>query len=62
MAVVLLQIRDIVDAATMVKRTYTHRMDNALNYLKNMNLPKESQDRVRTWFIYNWEQQKVIGT
>jgi len=45
----------------MVKRTYTHRMDNALFYLKNMNLPKESQDRVRTWFIYNWEQQKSIG-
>ncbi|KAH3775222.1 hypothetical protein DPMN_176621, partial [Dreissena polymorpha] len=59
-ALLIGQIRDIVDAANMVKRTYTKRMDAALNYVKNMNLPKETQDRVRTWFIYNWQQQKVI--
>lgn len=45
----------------MVKTTYTQRMDQALNYVKNMNIPKDTQDRVRTWFIYNWQQQKVIG-
>ncbi|KAL4225154.1 cyclic nucleotide gated channel beta 1 [Mactra antiquata] len=59
-ALLIGQIRDIFDASNMVKTTYTHKMDNALYYVKNMNLPKETQDRVRTWFIYNWEQQKVI--
>ena len=45
----------------MVKTVYTQKMDAALNYVKNMNLPKDTQNRVRTWFIYNWQQQKVIG-
>ncbi|XP_045193271.2 uncharacterized protein LOC123549328 isoform X2 [Mercenaria mercenaria] len=59
-ALLIGQIRDIFDASNMVKTTYNHRMDQALNYVKNMNVPKETQDRVRTWFIYNWQQQKVI--
>ncbi|XP_052815609.1 cyclic nucleotide-gated cation channel beta-3-like isoform X2 [Mya arenaria] len=59
-ALLIGQIRDIVDAANMVTTTYTQRMDAALQYVKNMNLPHETQDRVRTWFIYNWQQQKVI--
>jgi hypothetical protein len=57
----MFKIRDIFDASNMVKTTYNHRMDGALNYVKNMNVPKDTQDRVRTWFIYNWQQQKVIG-
>ncbi|KAL4224611.1 cyclic nucleotide gated channel beta 1 [Mactra antiquata] len=59
-ALLIGQIRDIFDASNMVKTTYTHKMDSALYYVKNMNLPKETQDRVRTWFIYNWEQHQVI--
>ncbi|XP_060568452.1 uncharacterized protein LOC132727059 [Ruditapes philippinarum] len=59
-ALLIGQIRDIFDASNMVKTTYNHRMDGALNYVKNMNVPKDTQDRVRTWFIYNWQQQKVI--
>ena len=59
--IISLQIRDIVDAANLVKTVYNQRMDAALTYVKSMNLPKETQDRVRTWFIYNWQQQKVIG-
>ena len=55
------QIRDIVDAANLVKTVYNKRMDAALTYVKSMNLPQDTQNRVRTWFIYNWQQQKVIG-
>ena len=58
---ILLQIRDIVDAAGRVKALYNKRMDAAIWYVKNLNLPKETQEKVRTWFIYNWQQQKILG-
>lgn len=57
----MLQIRDIVDAAGRVKALYNKRMDAAIWYVKNLNLPKETQEKVRTWFIYNWQQQKILG-
>jgi hypothetical protein len=50
-----------VDAAGRVKALYNKRMDAAIWYVKNLNLPKETQEKVRTWFIYNWQQQKIIG-
>ncbi|KAJ8303480.1 hypothetical protein KUTeg_019876 [Tegillarca granosa] len=59
-ALLIGQIRDIAEAAGRVKTLYNKRMDAALWYVKNLNLPKETQDRVRTWFIYNWEQTKIL--
>ena len=55
------QIRDIVDAAGRVKSQYDKRMDAALRYVKNLGVPKETQDKVRTWFLYHWQQQKIVG-
>lgn len=57
----LWQIRDIVEAAGMVKDNYRKKMDSCLWYMQSINLPKEMKDRVRMWFLYNWEQQKTIG-
>ncbi|XP_052716502.1 cyclic nucleotide-gated cation channel beta-1-like isoform X3 [Crassostrea angulata] len=59
-ALLIGQIRDIVDAAGRVKALYNKRMDAAIWYVKNLNLPKETQEKVRTWFIYNWQQQKIL--
>lgn len=50
-----------MDAAGRVKALYNKRMDAAIWYVKNLNLPKETQEKVRTWFIYNWQQQKILG-
>lgn len=36
-------------------------MDQTLSYLKDLNVPKDLQRRVRTWFTYNWEHQKTLS-
>ncbi|XP_059141680.1 potassium/sodium hyperpolarization-activated cyclic nucleotide-gated channel 1-like isoform X2 [Physella acuta] len=54
------QIRDIVEAAGMVKDNYRKKMDSCLWYMQSINLPQEMKDKVREWFLYNWNQQKTI--
>lgn len=54
------QIRDIVEQAQRIKTLYDKKMETALRYVKNLNLPKEMREKVRIWFIYNWQQQKIL--
>ncbi|XP_060076393.1 uncharacterized protein LOC132556018 [Ylistrum balloti] len=58
-ALLIGQIRDIVDAAGRAKSQYDKMMDDALRYVKNLNCPNDTQHKVRTWFLYQWEQQKI---
>ncbi|XP_021371305.1 uncharacterized protein LOC110461901 isoform X2 [Mizuhopecten yessoensis] len=58
-ALLIGQIRDIVDAAGRVKAQYDKMMDDALRYVKNLNCPNDTQRKVRTWFLYQWQQQKI---
>ncbi|XP_050395780.1 cyclic nucleotide-gated cation channel beta-3 isoform X2 [Patella vulgata] len=59
-ALLIGQIRDIVEAAGHVKDKYQKKMDAVSWYMSSINLPKTIQDRVREWFLYNWEQQKTL--
>ncbi|XP_048253831.1 uncharacterized protein LOC124117231 isoform X2 [Haliotis rufescens] len=59
-ALLIGQIRDIVEAAGQVKSNYRKRMDQTIRYMESINIPKEMQERVRQWFLYNWEQHKTI--
>ncbi|RUS77337.1 hypothetical protein EGW08_014891 [Elysia chlorotica] len=59
-ALLIGQIRDIVEAAGLVKDNYRKKMDSCLWYMQSINLPEEMKDKVREWFLYNWEQQKTI--
>ncbi|GFO46757.1 cyclic nucleotide-gated cation channel beta-1 [Plakobranchus ocellatus] len=59
-ALLIGQIRDIVEAAGNVKDNYRKKMDSCLWYMQSINLPEEMKDKVREWFLYNWEQQKTI--
>jgi hypothetical protein len=36
-------------------------MDKALNECKTLGLPEDLTERVRSWFLYTWEQQKTLG-
>ncbi|GFS00676.1 cyclic nucleotide-gated cation channel [Elysia marginata] len=60
-ALLIGQIRDIVEAAGNVKDNYRKKMDSCHWYMQSINLPQELKDRVRQWFLYNWDQQKTIG-
>ncbi|XP_074644365.1 cyclic nucleotide-gated channel beta-1-like [Tubulanus polymorphus] len=55
------QIRDIFEAAGAVKSNYRKTMDITIWYMQSLNLPKNLQNRVRTWFNYNWDQQKTLN-
>ena len=55
------QIRDIFEAAGLLKTNYRKTMDITLWYMQSLNLPKTLQNRVRMWFNYNWDQQKTLG-
>lgn len=35
-------------------------MDKALAECKRLDLPEHLTNRVRTWFMYTWEQQKTL--
>ncbi|GFO45982.1 cyclic nucleotide-gated cation channel [Plakobranchus ocellatus] len=59
-ALLIGQIRDIVEAAGNVKDTYRKKMDSCHWYMQSINMPQELKERVRQWFLYNWDQQKTI--
>ncbi|CAD5110909.1 DgyrCDS271 [Dimorphilus gyrociliatus] len=60
-AILIGQIRDIFQSAGYAKTYYRKSMDQTIQYMKTLNLPKELQDRVRMWFNYNWEHQKTLN-
>ncbi|KAL5022420.1 hypothetical protein ScPMuIL_001575 [Solemya velum] len=59
-ALLIGQIRDIVEAASHIKSVYDQRMDAVMNYAKNVNLPKDIQQKIRSWFVYQWQQHKIL--
>ncbi|KAL8590244.1 hypothetical protein ACOMHN_006361 [Nucella lapillus] len=59
-ALLIGQIRDIVEAAGQVKTSYRKKMDDVLHYMQTIQISDYTQDRTRQWFLYNWEQSKTI--
>ena len=55
------KIRDIFEMAGAAKDQYRKTMDNTIYYMKSLNIPKDLQDRVKTWFNYNWEHSKTLS-
>ncbi|XP_014666889.1 PREDICTED: cGMP-gated cation channel alpha-1-like isoform X2 [Priapulus caudatus] len=60
-ALLIGQVRDIFQASRMMKTEYRKTMDITTNYMQNLKVPNELQDRVKLWFNYNWEQQKTLN-
>ncbi|GMR54795.1 hypothetical protein PMAYCL1PPCAC_24990, partial [Pristionchus mayeri] len=59
-ALLLGQIRDIVSNANRNKEEYRRKMDAALYECERLRLSPELTARVRSWFIYTWEQHKTL--
>uniref|UniRef100_T1ISV5 Cyclic nucleotide-binding domain-containing protein n=1 Tax=Strigamia maritima TaxID=126957 RepID=T1ISV5_STRMM len=53
-------IKDILSLASQVKQDYRQRIDRVHAYMHHMNIPLELQDRINTWFEYNWQENKGI--
>ncbi|XP_062403819.1 cyclic nucleotide-gated cation channel beta-1-like [Sardina pilchardus] len=54
------QMRDVVGAATAGKTYYRSCMDNTVKYMAAYRIPKEVQNRVKTWYEYTWQSQGML--
>ncbi|KAI6182302.1 Tax-2 [Aphelenchoides bicaudatus] len=59
-ALLLGQIRDIVSNANKNNEEFRSTMDKALGECKRLELPNHLTERVRSWFLYTWDQQKTL--
>lgn len=48
-------------AAERSETEYRERLDRTVQFMNRLNLPPKIQDRVRSWFTYNWSIQKTLG-
>uniref|UniRef100_A0A6Q2XFK2 Cyclic nucleotide gated channel subunit beta 1 n=1 Tax=Esox lucius TaxID=8010 RepID=A0A6Q2XFK2_ESOLU len=54
------QMRDVVGAATAGQNYYRACMDNTIKYMTSYHIPKEVQNRVKTWYDYTWQIQGML--
>lgn len=55
------QMRDVVGAATAGQTYYRMCMDNTIKYMSSYRIPKDVQNRVKTWYNYTWQSQGMLG-
>ncbi|XP_074941447.1 cyclic nucleotide-gated channel beta-3 [Phalacrocorax aristotelis] len=54
------QMRDVIGAATAGQNYYRSCMDNTVSYMNTYSIPREVQNRVRTWYEYTWDSQGML--
>uniref|UniRef100_A0A8C7CV38 Cyclic nucleotide-binding domain-containing protein n=1 Tax=Oncorhynchus kisutch TaxID=8019 RepID=A0A8C7CV38_ONCKI len=54
------QMRDVAGAATARQNYYRACMDNTIKYMTSYHIPKEVQNRVKTWHDYTWKIQGML--
>ncbi|XP_034031409.1 cyclic nucleotide-gated cation channel beta-1-like [Thalassophryne amazonica] len=54
------QMRDVVGAATASQTYYRTCMDNTIKYMSSYRIPKDIQNRVKTWYNYTWQSQGML--
>ncbi|XP_030650078.1 cyclic nucleotide-gated cation channel beta-1 [Chanos chanos] len=54
------QMRDVVGAATAGQTYYRACMDSTIKYMTSYRIPREVQNRVKTWYDYTWQSQGML--
>lgn len=54
-------MRDVVGAATSGQTYYRTCVDNTIKYMSSYRIPKDVQNRVKTWYNYTWQSQGMLG-
>ncbi|XP_069813503.1 cyclic nucleotide-gated channel beta-3 isoform X2 [Dendropsophus ebraccatus] len=54
------QMRDVIGAATAGQSYYRASVDKAVSYMNTNKIPRQVQNRVRTWFEYTWDSQGML--
>ncbi|KAK7912863.1 hypothetical protein WMY93_013074 [Mugilogobius chulae] len=54
------QMRDVVGAATAGENYYRACMDSTIKYMTSYNIPRDVQNRIKTWYDYTWMSQGML--
>ncbi len=54
-------MRDVVGAATAGEAYYRHSVDSTVEYMSSYRIPRDVQNRVKTWYDYTWKSQGMLG-
>ncbi len=54
-------MRDVVGAATAGEAYYRHCVDSTVKYMSSYRIPREVQNRIKTWYDYTWKLQGMLG-
>lgn len=54
-------MRDVIGAATAGQTYFRASMDGCVAYMNTNKIPKNVQNRVRTWYNYTWTAQGMLG-
>uniref|UniRef100_A0A669CIS5 Cyclic nucleotide-gated cation channel beta-1 n=1 Tax=Oreochromis niloticus TaxID=8128 RepID=A0A669CIS5_ORENI len=54
------QMRDVVGAATASQTYYRSCMDSTIKYMSSYRIPRDVQNRVKTWYNYTWQSQGML--
>ncbi|XP_035017289.2 cyclic nucleotide-gated cation channel beta-3 isoform X2 [Hippoglossus stenolepis] len=54
------QMRDVVGAATAGENYYRACMDSTVKYMNSYNIPRDVQNRIKTWYDYTWKIQGML--
>ena len=54
-------MQDVIGAATANQNNFRISMDHTISYMNTYSIPKNVQNRVRTWYEYTWDSQRMLG-
>lgn len=54
------QMRDVIGAATAGQSYYRASVDKTISYMNTNKIPKQVQNRVRSWYEYTWDSQGML--
>ncbi|XP_045310499.1 cyclic nucleotide-gated cation channel beta-3 isoform X2 [Leopardus geoffroyi] len=54
------QMQDVIGAATANQSNFRNSMDHTISYMNTYSIPKSVQKRVRTWYEYTWDSQRML--
>ncbi|XP_072320739.1 cyclic nucleotide-gated channel beta-1 [Eucyclogobius newberryi] len=54
------QMRDVVGAATAGENYYRACMDSTTKYMTSYKIPRDVQNRIKTWYDYTWMSQGML--